>query len=668
MNTHNTAKSYTKCLCELMSFIDGVHYDATASFTRDELLAITADQVAAYLNKKAYGTPSPSPDDRPHHMRAASLAYHKKAISQFMPLRIMAWDDINLRGNPTRSTAVNDVITRVKKYEVRQEGVSSKARRALEWEEFYSLLWLIHHLYSTVDLWYYLTAVLCLQWQIIGRIDDVMKLGKGTLLFNTREPAALSVKMNWSKNIREERDCPIQILFGAMDPLVCPLLNLAIWLEEGGEHGLLLFGQHRSNRSVASVLDTIFAHKEFTQVRRGLLGTHSIRKGAASYAARFGICKDWISTRGRWRGKKQQVDTYIEMTLPYPDARVASVLTGPRGPCKYTAKGGRLVGGETLKTLVPKIHAAFGSDIAGVLALPLLWAAFEGDMVINGHTLPILPTQLAQRIKGCWIGAGNPPENPIEKIPLAVQQLGDQLAIVPLRRPVTSGGAAPVEQQGEGAAAEESCATAPDEGVVRDTANAGSEDYWSGKSALDTEVLFSQQFQLQQRLEDLRQEMIGLFRGQQRYLQNMNTNLRRIATQPVLRPVVHSPQRGIVGQQTPGSPGSSTRGVTPATGTRTGSVKLYKNPKDLHTLWKEWEFGLNGVKPAKDFTYHERGANKFNYSRRKVFWDAVIQMIGKGFTSDTAIDRIYLVYGERRSIIRILRMMAQDRRDKVDRL
>ena len=90
--------------------------------------------------------------------------------------------------------------------------------------------------------------------------------------------------------------------------------------------------------------------------------------------------------------------------------------------------------------------------------------------------------------------------------------------------------------------------TAPDEGAVQDTANAGSEDYWSGKSALDTEVLFSQQFQLQQRIEDLCQEMIGLFGGQQRYLKNMTTNVRRIATQPVLRPVVRSPQRGILGQ------------------------------------------------------------------------------------------------------------------------
>ncbi len=306
MDVLTTAKAYTKCLIELMSFIDGVQYNTIApSFSRDQLASITADQVASYLNKKAYGTPSPGPDDRPHLMRSSSLAFHNKAISQFMPLCSMPWDDI--------------------KYEVRQEGVSSKARRALEWEEFYSLLVLTRRLYGTVETGFFLTAVLCLQWQIIGRIDDVMKLAKSSLLFNSREPSTLNIKLNWSKNIWEERDCPTQILFGAMDPLVCPLLNLAAWLEGGGDYGLLLFGDHRSNRSVSSVLDTIFSNKHFQQTRRGLLGTHSIRKGAASYVARFGICKDWISTRGRWRGKKQQVDTYIEMLLPYPDACFASV-------------------------------------------------------------------------------------------------------------------------------------------------------------------------------------------------------------------------------------------------------------------------------------------------------------------------------------------------------
>ena len=61
MNTQNTAKTHSKCLCELMLFINGVHYYATASFTRDELLAITADQVAAYLNKKHMVFPPPPP-------------------------------------------------------------------------------------------------------------------------------------------------------------------------------------------------------------------------------------------------------------------------------------------------------------------------------------------------------------------------------------------------------------------------------------------------------------------------------------------------------------------------------------------------------------------------------------------------------------------------------
>ena len=144
----------------MMSFIDGVQYPKTSTFSRDQLAAITAEQVAAFLNKKAFGTPVPGPDDRPHAMRASSLAFFKKAISQFMPLRSMPWDDINLCGNPTRSTAVNEVISKVKKFEVRQEGVSSQARRALEWEEFYLLLVLVRHLHANGNLWLFYSGVL----------------------------------------------------------------------------------------------------------------------------------------------------------------------------------------------------------------------------------------------------------------------------------------------------------------------------------------------------------------------------------------------------------------------------------------------------------------------------------------------------------------------------
>ncbi len=102
-------------------------------------------------------------------------------------------------------------------------------------------------------------------------------------------------------------------------------------------------------------------------------------------------------------------------------------------------------------------------------------------------------------------------------------------------------------------------------------------------------------------------------------------------------------------------------------GTRTGSdVLLFKNPKDLYFVWKEWEFGVNGVKPARDFTSMERGANKFTYCQCKVFWDAVIRMILHGFILDSVIDRNYLVYGQGKPVSYILKALADDKRTGID--
>ena len=80
MDIPQTARSYTACLVSLMSFVDGVDYDTSASFSKEQLLAITANQVAAYLNLKAYGTPTPGPSDRPIHGRSNSLAFQKEDI------------------------------------------------------------------------------------------------------------------------------------------------------------------------------------------------------------------------------------------------------------------------------------------------------------------------------------------------------------------------------------------------------------------------------------------------------------------------------------------------------------------------------------------------------------------------------------------------------------
>ena len=59
----------------------------------------------------------------------------------------------------------------------------------------------------------------------------------------------------------------------------------------------------------------------------------------------------------------------------------------------------------------------------------------------------------------------------------------------------------------------------------------------------------------------------------------------------------------------------------------TKSAVLSKRPKTLFDLWNEYEIGLTDHKPAKDYTSAERGANKFAYSRKKVFWDLIVKLV-----------------------------------------
>ena len=142
-----------------------------------------------------------------------------------------------------------------------------------------------------------------------------MQLATTTIQSNSMYPFTLQVKMCWSKNIVNKNESTTQFLFASMDLLVCPLLNLVVYFEhiqdEATSEGNL-FPEHRS-RGISIFLSNIFESKHFPATNKiGKLGTHSIRKGAATYASCNGLVKDWISKRGRWRGKAQMVDTYID--------------------------------------------------------------------------------------------------------------------------------------------------------------------------------------------------------------------------------------------------------------------------------------------------------------------------------------------------------------------
>ena len=89
---------------------------------------------------------------------------------------------------------------------------------------------------------------------------------------------------------------------------------------------------------------------------------------------------------------------------------------------------------------------------------------------------------------------------------------------------------------------------------------------------------------------------------------------------------------------------------------------LSKCPKTLYVLWNEYEFGVGGRKAAKLFSAAERGRVKCNYSLRKHFWDLMTMMIRRGYSHNTAIDKIYSVYTTRISVTKILREIRSDKR------
>ena len=64
--------------------------------------------------------------------------------------------------------------------------------------------------------------------------------------------------------------------------------------------------------------------------------------------------------------------------------------------------------------------------------------------------------------------------------------------------------------------------------------------------------------------------------------------------------------------------------VTPAT--------LSNNPRSLHLLWQEYKFGINGRKPAEQFTLEERNmpATKQKYYRRNLVWQTMARLVRGG--------------------------------------
>jgi len=276
------------------------------------------------------------------------------------------------------------------------------------------------------------------QFAMIARIDDTSHFKKEDLKPNPQFGFTLLAQMMWSKNVMDERAAPNQLLFGADSPRFCLLLALSVhleaWLATGdGLHSEWLLGSNQPKTTAAFISQ---AYKEasedptFAPLAIGPLGSHSMQKFPSTYARRNGCSRDDVNARGR-RQQKTVVDRYIDMSLPYPDAKVAAVLA-IGGPVRYRCKNGSNISDAFLRShVVPNMIQSqhINEGVSMVLALPLLWSALDPGME------NYMPGWLRGRIVAAYATVRQLPEggNPVEKVPLIISGHGGSFTSMSFR-------------------------------------------------------------------------------------------------------------------------------------------------------------------------------------------------------------------------------------------
>jgi hypothetical protein len=658
-------KTLTKYKCILASFMSFLHnrpvggeYHRDHVHAMEVLAAITPNDVLRYMNLKTFGTTEPAGDANPISAQANSLAMDKKAISYFMPNRDM-WSVTRTEGNPTRSALVNGLIKRVKKKEARKQGVDSQTQQPMLGQEFVVMHDLLKRNVLSAGrrgegahdvFWkrYGISAMVNFQFHLIARVDDSTQLVLEHIRVHDAFPNALKTRLNWSKNVDDERDAPWQIVLGSLNPVYCVLCSLALWLELNlklnptAMNSPYVFcisddvrvpdGGLKTKAMIQSLFTRMFRRQEFKGEENGdgelsMLGSHSIRKYAATFARRCGVTKDEKDIRGRWKGTGRVSDVYDDVELPFPDAKVAEKLCGG-GPCFYVPDqtlDATMMNTFVLSRVVPNIRKRLPESACLVLGKALLW------LICSPLADEYVPGDFKREVLSEWEhvrGADVDPEmNPIKQ--MAVTVSGDHGA------------------------------------VFIDMVGAIDVDGVAGQPALGTNVTMRNQLLgMQSGLLSLRQDNVELKTAVNRIQLNLercfgilNGNVRRIALQPARRRTA-GVERG------EGEAGGAEEVPERAAANDLAMMAtLMPTPRSLHDLWQEYHHGVGGRKAARLFSYTERGRSKHRYSRRKVVWDLVSRLIRMGDTAETAIDKIYAVYGGQTSVTNIINGLKRDKKD-----
>ena len=655
-------QQYQPYLFKFMNFKNNPdeEYTKETVFSNEQLFDIKPDDLARWFKLQAYGdTEANIETELPTKCRLSNLEFIKKSISHFMPDKNTPWSVRHNSGNPTRSNQIQEILKKVKRAEIRGQGRESMARGPFVEPEYEQCVGMMEA-HEDIELRLFTSAIFRTQYNMGGRIDDVSKHQTKNIVPNQdlqHDNLSISTKLPWSKNVSEHRQAPWQILIGAAHPCYCVLLGLATWLEwmimNGRDSSEFVYAYKGTDdedtirRSASDGMRKVLHDPSFIIVLEDKKGTHSMRKFGTDQAKKRGIHKDDIDHRFRW-GTKRQQDRYASTTIPSCDGIVAAALCKD-GPIHYHIKEfSGIDDAWVCDNVTPNIARKYGLKVAAVLGRALLWRIFDPEQ--SGVVPPIISTRVKDLYKLVRDSNLEDGENPIAKVPLDVRgDINGNLILTVLNDSIDDDAISENENEEERV------------NRLRHKYNSNINNRRVNNRRTENQQidrLSALISTLQQGLQETENRQNRRYDIQNRKIDQLTALIRQLLRQPY-RVLGSSNRNNHDNRNNLRAAADSAAEEDDATNRSIGTLK--KNPKCLHTLWMEYEFGLGGKKAAKMFTASERGRCKYSYCNRLVFWKKISEMVRAGWNSTAAIEKVTTQYGSNLSVTKVLSQMRKDK-------
>ena len=318
---------------------------------------------------------------------------------------------------------------------------------------------------------------------------------------------------------------------------------------------------------------------------------------------------------------------YINPGQVYTDAKVEGLLC-VGGPVKYKLKEGVEIADEWLfQHVVPNIHNRYSNDynLCKLFSLAVLFASLDESIDV--------PSAIRERVTTAYATLGIDEARPVVKVPLYVYRIEDRLMI--------------------------------DE-ILQDNNEATGNNTQAIVNQLTTGIMSHQALlvkldRMERQINEQFGQVFAMIEASNRLATNhyhsMNNNIRRFGG---TIEGAFAVQRGTGGHARQHAD-LFAQGRGPQQ-----EALLSHNPRTLMELWREYKHGIDGRKPAEQFTMTERnsrvGGVKQKWYRRNVVWQCMDRLVRGGDTAQVASNKIHQAYGYNLSVTEIINHMIRDKR------